>query len=347
MAGTPRLRTALVARSVLVHGLGAVGARAARHLVASDEVDSVQVADSDRRRQKEVSASLGPRATVAPSRGDVAGEPSSAGVVVLAVPSSKQPELARAALGRGQHVVATADGLPAVRSLMDLDAEARERGLTVVVGAGFSPGLSCVLARHAAGKLDHVREVHVFRHGTGGPACARQHHVALRGRGIDWRDHAWVRRPPGSGRELAFFPDPLGALDCYRAGLPDALLLVPAFPGVERVTARVAASRRDRFTGGLPMLRPPHREGRIGGLRVEVRGQRGSMVDTVVLGAIDRPAVAAGTVAGLTARWIGRGTLAPGAAGLAASVDALAFLHELSDAGVRAAVFEGIAGTTA
>jgi hypothetical protein len=343
MAGAPRLRPAVVSHTVLVHGLGAVGARAARHLVASDEVDSVQVADNDRRRQKDVAASLGPRTTVVAGPGAINR---TADVVVLAVPSSRQPELARVALAQGQHVVATADGLPAVRSLLDLDAEARERGLAVAVGAGFSPGLSCVLARHAASQLDHVREVHVCRHGTGGPACARQHHAALRGRGIDWRDHGWVRRPPGSGRELAFFPDPLGGLDCYRAGLPDALLLVPAFPGVERVTARVAASRRDRLTGGLPMLRPPHREGRIGGLRVEVRGQRGSLSDTVVLGAIDRPAVAAGTVAGLAARWIARGNLVPGAAGLAVSVDPLAFLHELSDAGVRAAVFEGLAGAS-
>ena len=89
------------------------------------------------------------------------------------------------------------------------------------------------------------------------------------------------------------------------------------------------------------MLRRPHREGRIGGIRVEVRGQRGSLHDTIVLGAIDRPAVAAGTVAGVTARWAGRGVLAPGAYGLASAVDALGFLHELSDAGVRAAVFEG------
>jgi hypothetical protein len=118
---------------------------------------------------------------------------------------------------------------------------------------------------------------------------------------------------------------------------------VPAFPGVARVTARLAATRRDRLTAGLPMLRPPHAEGRIGGLRVEVRGRRGSTRDTLVLGAVDRPAVAAGTVAAVTARWVGSGQAAgPGAAGLATLVEPLPFLHELGRAGVRAAVFEGI-----
>jgi saccharopine dehydrogenase-like NADP-dependent oxidoreductase len=324
---------------VVIHGVGAVGARAARHLVASDEISRVLVGDSAERRAKAVASSLGPRAQVLSSQGPAQGAPG--GVVVLATPPTRQVVLAREAVAAGCHVVATADSIPAVRALLDLDAEARERGLTVLIGAGFSPGLSCVLARHAAELFDDVEEVHVARHGTGGPSCARQHHSALRGRGIDWRDHGWTRRPPGSGRELCFFPDPIGGADCYRAALPDALLLVPAFPGVRRVTARLAATRRDRFTAGLPMLRPPHPEGRIGALRVEVRGRRDNVSDTVVLGAIDRPAVAAGTVAGLAARWVAAGRVGPGAQGLGGAVDALRFLQELSESGVRAAVFEG------
>lgn len=324
---------------VVIHGVGAVGARAARHLVASDEISGVQVTDNDERRAKAVASSLGPKARAFATADTSVWSPGD--VVVLATPPTRQAVLARDAVAAGCHVVATADSIPAVRALLDLDAEARERGLAVLVGSGFSPGLSCVLARHAAGQLDEVEEVHVARHGTGGPACARQHHAALRGRGIDWRDHGWTRRSPGSGRELCFFPDPIGGADCYRAALPDALLLVPAFPGVRRVTARLAATRRDRFTAGLPMLRPPHPEGRIGALRVEVRGRRNSVSDTVVLGAIDRPAVAAGTVAGLAARWVAAGRVEPGAQGLANAVDPLRFLQDLSDAGVRAAVFEG------
>jgi hypothetical protein len=50
-------------------------------------------------------------------------------------------------------------------------------------------------------------------------------------------------------------------------------------------------------------------------------------------------------VAGLAARWVGEGELAVGARGLATSVDVLRFLHDLADAGVRAAIFEGTATT--
>jgi saccharopine dehydrogenase-like NADP-dependent oxidoreductase len=314
-----------------------VGARAARHLVADAGTGRVLVHDADRKRQAAVVASLGERA-----EGVGEPDPADADVVLLAAPSPRQVAVARAAVSAGRHVVSVADGVGAVERLLDLHAEARERGVVVAVGAGFGPGLSCVLAKHAAGELDRVDEVHVAHHGTGGPACARQHHHALRGVGLDWRDHSWRRRPAGSGRELCFFPDPIGGSDCYRAALPDALLLVPAFPGVGRVTARLAATRRDRMTAGLPMLRRPHAEGRIGGLRVEVRGRRGQVRDTVVLGAVDRPAVAAGTVAAVTVRWLAAArTLTTGAGGLATLVEPLPFLHELARSGVRAAVFEG------
>ena len=316
-----------------------MGARSARHLLTDGETEAVLVADSDRKRRAAVVASLGTNAKAAEEM-----EPATADVVIVASPSARHVELAKRAVRAGRSVVSVADSVSAVEGLLDLHAEARERGVVVAVGAGFAPGLSCVLARHASDDFDRVDEIHVAHHGTGGPACARQHHAALRGVGLDWRDHTWRRRPPGSGRELCFFPDPIGGADCYRAGLADALLLVPAFPGVARVTARLAATRRDRLTAGLPMLRRPHAEGRIGGLRVEVRGRRGQVRDTMVLGVVDRPAVAAGTVAAITARWVGAGrTLTTGAAGLASLVEPLPFLQELSRAGVRAAVFEGAA----
>ena len=191
--------------------------------------------------------------------------------MVLASPHRHRAS-AELALEHGAHVVSVCDDPAEVRALLGLDAEARERALSVVVGAAFAPGLTCVLARHAVAGFDSVDEIHVASLGTGGPACARHHHAALSGDAVDWRDGAWRRRAGGSGRELCWFPDPVGGADCYRAGMSDAMLLVPAFPGVRRVTARMAASRRDRLTAWLPMLRRPHPEGALGAVRVEVRG---------------------------------------------------------------------------
>ncbi|HEX2039677.1 MAG TPA: Gfo/Idh/MocA family oxidoreductase [Acidimicrobiales bacterium] len=328
-------------RVVLV-GAGAVGARAARQLHSVDGLDSLAVVDADRARAEAVAGSLGVPAAPAGFDEAVAG----ADVVVLTQPRGHRPAAERA-LEHGAHVVSVADDVEEVRGLLALDVEARERALSVVVGAGFSPGLTCLLARHAADDFDAVDEVHVAKAGTGGPACATRHHRALSEPSVDWRDGTWVTRRGGSGRELCWFPDPVGPRDCYRAGLAEALLLAPAFVGVQRVTARVAASRRDRISAHLPMLRPPHPEGLVGAVRVEVRGRRGGTRDVRVLGALDRPATGAGAVAALAAAWAVNGDLArPGAAGLAELVgDSVPFLAELARRGVRAAVFEGAAAS--
>ena len=329
-------------RAVVV-GAGAVGGRTARQLVSGSGVEHLLVVDRDERRAAAVAGSVGRPAEAGSPQRSLAT--AAADVVVLALPEDHRP-IAEAALEHGAHVVSLSDDVADVRALLALDAEARERHRSVVVGAGFSPGLTCVLARHAAGGLDAVEEIHVAKSGTGGPACARLHHASLRGPGIDWRDGAWLQRRGGSGRELTWFPDPVSAQDCYRAAVPEALLLVPAFPGVRRVTARVARSRRDRLTARLPMLRPPHAEGLLGAARVEVRGRRASAQEVHVLGVVDRPAVAAGAVAAIAAGWAVEGRLARhGAAGLAELVaEPVDLLRELASCGVKAAAFEGAGG---
>ncbi len=272
-----------------------------------------------------------------------------ADVVVLCVPSGTGVELARKALGdtrapHGPDVVSIADAITDVQQLISLHARAAESGRRVVVGAGCSPGLSCLLAAHAAGLFERVEEIHVAKSGTGGPACARQHHRSLRQAHWEWRDEAWIRRRASSGRQLAWFPERIGALDCYRAGLAEPFLLQRAFPHARRVTARIAATRRDRLTGWLPMLRPPHADGGPGGLRVEVWGHRQGVLDVVVYGLADHPARVAGIVAAAACGGLEQGWFAvPGVLTMANCRDPAVVLQALSAMGVQVAVFEGAA----
>ena len=286
-------------------GAGAVGSRTARQVASIPGLERLVVVDQVGARAESVVAAIGaPAETAAVSATSVAG----VDVVILAMPSVEpgiHRRLAESAIELGAHVVSVTDSISTVRELLALDGQARGHDRTIVIGAGFAPGLSCLLARHGAATFDSVEELHVAKAGTGGPACAREHHHALGSVGSDWRDGRWMPRPGGAGRELCFFPDPVGGQDCYGAALADPLLLVPAFPGVMRVTSRLAAKRRDRFTARLPMLRPPHPEGIVGAVRVELRGRRGTAWDVSVLGAMDRPAVAAGAVAAVATE-IGR-----------------------------------------
>lgn len=325
---------------IAVVGLGAIGARAARQVASTAGVDAVIVRDADAARRREVASSLG---AVATAEGPEITAPADADAVILATPPGTHAAAALPLVERGTSVVSTSDAIGDVQALLDLGPLAEARGATVVIGAAFSPGLTCLLARHAADAFDEVAEVHVARLGTGGPACAHQHHRALGGNAIDWRDGGWQRRPAGSGRELCWFPDPVGAADCYRAGLPDALLLVNALGEVDRVTARLAATRRDRLTARVPMLRRPHPEGTVGAVRAEVRGRIDGRVETLVYGAFDRPGVAGGAVAAVAAVGAASGTLGcgPGASGLASSTRAKDLLADLAARGVKAAAFTG------
>jgi len=331
--------------TVAVLGAGAVGARVARQLVTSDAVDRVVLRDISAERLARASRALGDRCRVehSPFPGSLEAD-----AVVVATPRGTQLEAVQETIEARRPAVLVGDGLAETIAVLRRSADAARAGVPIAVGAGFGPGLSCVLAAHGASWFDEVDEIHVAKAGTGGPACALVHHRALSRMSYDWRRDGstevgeWVRRAGGSGRELAWFPDPVGPRDCYRAALPDPVLLHHALPAVGRITARVAATRRDRLTAPLPMLSPPHVEGGAGAVRVEVRGRRGVASDVAVLGAARRPAVAAALVASTTVEWLlaGRNRVA-GMAGLAEMVEPVAFLSELAERGLEASVFEG------
>lgn len=192
------------------------------------------------------------------------------GDVVVLAHGGPQAAMAAALVARGAHVVTVGEQVDDVTELLGIDAAGA--GVTLVVGAAMSPGLAGLIARHLVDQLETVDEIHVAVHGTAGPACARVHHRSLSGLATGLHDGTWVDHVGGSGRELCWFPEPIGAKDCYRARTATPLLVHQVFPSVQRISGRRSARRRDRFTAWLPMLSPPHPEGGIGALRVEVRG---------------------------------------------------------------------------
>ena len=266
-------------------GLGAVGSRVARQLGLRGV--SIGVFDQRRDTLDRVVSVAGPHVSTATS-----DEVLSSGIVVLATPVAHLQDVTTVAERMGI-AVSTSDDTDDVEKILALGAPS-------IVGAALSPGLSGLLARLLASHLDECDEIHVSMHGTGGPACARQHHRALGESAAGWHDGDWISRPGGSGRELCWFPEPIGPRDCYRAQMPDPLLMQRAFATVDRISARLSATRRDRLTARLPMLSPPHNEGGVGGLRVEVRGRLNGERQTFVAGVAERVAVgAAATVSTL------------------------------------------------
>jgi hypothetical protein len=275
-------------------------------------------------------------------------EIAAADVAVLCSPGP-HATLAADLLIHGVHVVSVNDDTDDVAELLSLDGVAATCATTLVVGAALAPGLSGLLARHLGEQLTVVDEIHVAMHGTGGRACARQHHRALGARSLGWRDGDWIEQAGGTGRELNWFPEPIGAVDCYRAAVADPLLLHEAFPTAGRISARVSATRRDRLTARLPMLAPPRRHGDVGGIRVEVRGASGAGARiTHVAGASGRAGDIAGKVAATSALAAAFGRMSSGVQVLGADA-AIAhwMLPRIVTHGVTLLEFTGVPRATA
>ena len=269
--------------------------------------------------------------------------PADVGAVVLAH-GGPHVDVARTMLDRGVAVVSVSDALDDVRGLLDLDDVARNAGVPLVVGAGMAPGLTELLARLLVSKMADFDEIHLAIHGTAGPACARRHHRALRGRAGGFHDGTWIQRPAGSGRELSFFPEPVGPYDCYRAELSSPLLVSESFGGVDRISPRVSANRRDRLTAWLPMLSPPHREGGVGAVRVEVRGtDRSGARITSIVGVAELVGTAAAATAAAFAAEVVANALPAGVSRAGDEhLDTIGLLSKISELGVRLQEFTGV-----
>jgi hypothetical protein len=347
--------------TVLLVGAGAVGRRAARQLAETDVVERILITDRAAAAADEAAEAMGPRAAAvdwSPDRPLPAG----VDVVASAIGGAAERSVFERALEAGVPAAGCADDADTVRSLLDLDDAAREAGVALAAGCGLAPGLADVLARHAADAVEMVDEVHVARAGSAGPACRSAVDRSAHGSVLEWRDGAWGRHRAGTGRQLVWFPAPVGGLDCHRAGSGQAALLLDAFPTLARASMRIASPLGAappipglRLIGQVPVVSAllpgrgaPRRrdpDGEWGAVWVEVRGRRGRSEQVLVYGAVDRIAFAAGAVLTVAALWLAGQGAAPVAAtgvhGLAALVDPVPFLGELARRGVKAAVFEG------
>ena len=326
--------------SVLLVGTGQVGVRAARQLVDTPGLDRVYLASRDRTRAAELSEPMGERASVldVDARGPIRF-PESLGAVAVAAAAPEAYRWVRAAVAAGVPSAAVVDD-----GFGELEAAATDRGVPVVTGCGLGPGLTEVLARHAADAFDAVDEIHVARVGASGRACVDAVREIRRETPGEWRDGAW-RTDRAFGPELLWFPEPMGVRECQlvRSGIAACVATVP---DVRHVTSRLGSPPTvGRFRRGLN--RDPKDQG-WAAARVEVSGRRDGVAGALVYGVVDRTAIVAGVVLGVAAAALAGGVDAgiaappPGVRTLGEVTTPVPFLTELGRRGVSAAAFEGV-----
>jgi len=235
------------------------------------------------------------------------------GDVVVVSTGGRHAGLTTELVTMGVSVVTVGDDLADCRALLRLENQAQDNGVALVIGAALSPGLSGLIARSLSDRLRECSEIHIALHGTAGPSCARAHHRSLSGWSPSWFDGEMRSSPGGAGRELLWFPEPVGPRDCFLAEIASPLLLHRSLPHVPRISVRRSARRRDRVTARLPMLKSPHFEGGIGALRVEVRGvDQGGRRASLVHGVAEQVGTASAAVAATFAEAVSDGELPAG-----------------------------------
>ena len=328
--------------TVLLVGAGAVGARTARQLTDTPGIDRVLIAERRTTHAEEVVAAMGPTTELVEWDSD-RPLPGNVSAVACALPAGSEQPVASRALEAGVPFASAGDDESDLMGLRSLTETARRSGVAIIAGCGLAPGLADVLARHAADAFDEVDEIGVARAGTSGDACISSANRALRGGAAELRDGIYEESRRRGGHELIWFPEPIGPRECERVAT-GVHLLSAAVPDASRIAVRLA---RDDTGSRQRWLRRRDPEGTWGAVRVEVWGRRGASRDAIVYGAIERTAIAAGTVLGVTTAALAGalpGLLAPSAGvfGLGAVAQPRAFLAELSRRGVKAAIFEGV-----
>lgn len=144
--------------------------------------------------------------------------------------------IARAAIIAGVSLVDVSDDWGATLQLLNLGAEAKRAGITVLIGLGASPGVTNVLARYGANQLDRVEEVRtswVMRGSDpGGLALAAHLLYSLPDRAFVFENFAMREvRPFEDGKEVIDYPE-LGPVEVMHVGHPEPLTLARFIDGV-------------------------------------------------------------------------------------------------------------------
>jgi lysine 6-dehydrogenase len=230
---------------IVVLGAGAMGSAAAHLLARHRDVD-LGVVDVDGGRAEAVvqavgrgeARPLGPGATGDALRG--------ADAVASCVPYRLNLEVMEAALEAGCHYADLGGLYHMTLRQLELDARFRETGLAAIAGIGCCPGLSNVLARLAADRLDAVESIDILDGAVeedghfGVPYSADTIIDEFTAPAMVFEDGRLREVPAGSGSVRWRFPDPIGEMEAVYTLHSELATLPRTIEGVRDVRWRLA-----------------------------------------------------------------------------------------------------------
>jgi len=228
---------------VLIIGCGAQGKVISTYMARAPDVDEIRLSDIDlevckRHADRLKSEKVSIHRVDASKIDEVTSLAEGVDVVVNAVVPRFNLSIMDAALKNGVHYVELAFGPPYENFEKELERseEFKDRGLTALTGAGSAPGITNVLAAHAAERLDSVDAIHIriFDSVESKEIVSTWSPETMFGdmaaEPVVYQNGEYKKVPPFSGEEVYSFPDPIGRQSVFWH-IHEEVLTLPRFIG--------------------------------------------------------------------------------------------------------------------
>jgi len=237
---------------VVVGGTGTIGSGVAKQLAKEKDVEWVHLTSRSLDKAKEAAKKIGNKVSGVEldifKKDQLAKVVKKADVVVncsgpyhkVAIP------VISTIVEQGVNYIDIMDDPDAMIKVLDdskFHKKAKDAGVTVIVGLGSTPGLSDILGKYGATKLEKVDRIDVTWaftsvSGTGAGGALSEHLLHVMDRGWTYKDGKWVEtKPLVDGKDTQDFLQ-LGRLDVYDIGHPEPIMLPRHVKGVKAVTCK-------------------------------------------------------------------------------------------------------------
>ncbi|MFW9992684.1 MAG: saccharopine dehydrogenase family protein [Candidatus Odinarchaeota archaeon] len=172
------------------------------------------------------------------------------------------PLVARAAIEAKKPLIDICDDHGPTQKVLEMDKEAKEAGIPIMLGFGWTPGLSNFLVRYGYDKLDKDKEIRVNISWAGGAAdsegLAVIMHVlyAVTGKVPSFLDGKLVDVPAGKNHQKVEFPEPLGKIGVFDCGHPEPVTIPRYLDGITECTLKggLTPDWNNKFAESLKQL---------------------------------------------------------------------------------------------
>ncbi len=229
-----------------------------RDLLSSDLVERVVVGDIDTSRADKLKAELrsdrlGVMRIDLTSHRDLVAAIKDFGILINAAWYEYNVDVMKAAIEAGVHYLDMGGLFHVTRKQMELEDSAKQAGITAVIGAGESPGITNVLCESSRRELDSVEDVRIR-------VGAREETASKSGRlvfpfavptvfdeysktPIIFLDGKFQEVEPLSGEEEVQFADPVGRQTCHYSIHSEIATLPLNITGVRNVDFKLGISQ--------------------------------------------------------------------------------------------------------